>query len=236
MREKPNEWVSIADLMAGVVAVVMLLFVVAVMQIREGTGSLDACKSLVRASATKTKQVRNRVAEILEKVRASIARQGLEGLVEIDIESQKMTFREGAFDSGSACINTESSKVFLEVEKQTSLLLQTIGEVEIFVDGHADATPAGDSTDKKKKCAYYNDNYTLSSARANEVRKQLVGQLADERLRNRMIVTGYGDSRLLVRSEPTNPRNRRVELRIVVPPEPLGKDDPQLLKRCLDAR
>lgn len=235
MKEKPNEWVSIADLMSGVVAVAMLLFVVAVMQIRVGTGSLEACKSLVRASATKTKEVRSQVAGILEKVRVSISKQGLESLVEVDIENQKMTFGEGAFDSGSACINPESYKVFLEVEKQTSLLLKTVEEVEIFVDGHADSTPAGDSTDKKKKCAYYNDNYTLSAARANEVRKQLISRLNNEGLRNRVIVTGYGESRLLVKSDPTSPRNRRVELRIVVPPEPLGNDDPQELKRCLDA-
>ena len=234
MREKPNEWVSIADLMAGVVAVVMLLFVVAVMQIRAGTGSLEACKKLVRASESKTKEVRGRVGEILVKMRASIAQRGLEGLVEVDVDSQKITFRDGAFDSGSACIKPESSKVFLDVEKQTSLLLKSISEVEIYVDGHADATPAGDSTDKKKKCAYYNDNYTLSAARANEVRKQLINKLSDDAVRNRIIVTGYGDSRLLVTDDPTNPRNRRVELRIAVPPDPLNKVDSELLNLCLD--
>ena len=32
MKDKPNEWVAVADLMSGVVAVVMLLFIVSVLQ------------------------------------------------------------------------------------------------------------------------------------------------------------------------------------------------------------
>ena len=32
MKDKPNEWISIADLMAGVMAVLMLLLVLAVLQ------------------------------------------------------------------------------------------------------------------------------------------------------------------------------------------------------------
>ena len=32
MKDKPNEWVSISDLMAGVMAVVMLLLVMSILQ------------------------------------------------------------------------------------------------------------------------------------------------------------------------------------------------------------
>lgn len=231
MRDKPNEWVSIADLMAGVVAVVMLLFVVAVMQIRAGSGSLAACKELVHTSEEKSRSRREQVAQLLIEIESSIRKQGMASLIEIDAANQKITFKEGAFESGSACIAPANRKMFQDVGQQTAKLLKAIDAVEIYVDGHADANPAGESTDKRK-CAYYFDNYTLSAARANEVRKQLIN--GNESSKNRIIVTGYGESRLLVRDNPGDARNRRVELRFVVPQDALGKARPDLLKRCLE--
>jgi outer membrane protein OmpA-like peptidoglycan-associated protein len=41
-REKPNEWVTVADLMAGVVAIVILLFVIAALRIAEASARVKS--------------------------------------------------------------------------------------------------------------------------------------------------------------------------------------------------
>lgn len=231
MRDKPNEWVSIADLMAGVVAVVMLLFVVAVMQIKEGTGSREACRELVLAHVNKTASVETKIADRLQAIRSAISKQGLEKLIYVDLDTLKITFRENTFESGSACVAESNKGVILEVGTLSDQLLSDISGVEVYVDGHADANVAGISTDMRK-CAFYYDNYTLSAGRANEVRRLIINRLTKNEAKNRVIVTGYGESRPVNGLNANDPRNRRVELRFVAPPVRLAKIDERLFKLC----
>lgn len=72
--------------------------------------------------------------------------------------------------------------------------------------------------DLHKFCAVYDDNYTLSAARAREARRDLIGTLDDVDAR-RLIVAGYGDSRPLPNLPPSDPRNRRVEVMFTVDAE-----------------
>jgi chemotaxis protein MotB len=61
----------------------------------------------------------------------------------------------------------------------------------------------------------YDDNYTLSAARAREARKALIGNLDSDTAR-RIIVAGYGDSSPLAGIDPADARNRRVEVQLTI--------------------
>ncbi|MNP64741.1 hypothetical protein D3C76_1602600 [compost metagenome] len=60
----------------------------------------------------------------------------------------------------------------------------------------------------------YDDNYTLSAARAREARKLLIANLND-RQSHRVIVAGFGDSQPLHGISPGDERNRRVEVQFL---------------------
>lgn len=88
----------------------------------------------------------------------------------------------------------------------------------IYIEGHTDKNPAK---------APWDDNWELSAARATQVRKTLVeaapglGELlnADERVNVSLLgISGYADSRLVVRDNPLAAENRRVDLRFTMIP------------------
>jgi chemotaxis protein MotB len=247
MKEKPNEWVSIADLMAGVVAVAMLLFVLAVLKIGEadkqrrdleGRGSLEDCKELVRAMDAKSEARRVRVARSLDRIRIPES----VGLVDVDTSNLKVTFRENTFESGSACMPDQNKGLVREVGMMAVKILEEFDDVDLFVDGHADAYRATPSTDFIAKCAPYSDNHTLSAARANEVRKLMVAAIGGGprdrsettvSVADRISVNGYGDARPLPGIGRYDERNRRVELRFVVRQAAPRQAEPKLLESCL---
>ena len=70
-------------------------------------------------------------------------------------------------------------------------------------------------TNYEKYCTVYDDNYTLSAARAREARKLLINKLTDKEAK-RVIVAGYGDSRPLEGVLDNDRRNRRVEIQFVI--------------------
>ncbi len=91
-------------------------------------------------------------------------------------------------------------------------LLRFINEGGTKEQGYTDSLPVNQPvTDFKKFCAVYDDNYTLSAARAREARKLLIGQLS-ELSSKRVIVAGYGDSHPLANISESDGRNRRVEI------------------------
>jgi chemotaxis protein MotB len=84
---------------------------------------------------------------------------------------------------------------------------------QIFVEGHTDNRRVnGPVTNKDEFCTVYDDNFTLSAARAREARQLLIGHSGLDAAK-RVIVAGYGDSRPLAGLAPDDDRNRRVELR-----------------------
>ncbi len=50
MKEKPSEWISISDLMAGVMAVVMLMLVVSVLQNKAAEAAMRVEKQQMEAA------------------------------------------------------------------------------------------------------------------------------------------------------------------------------------------
>jgi chemotaxis protein MotB len=207
MKDKPSEWIVIADLMSGVVAVVMLMLVVSVVQKQAAERSHRA------AMAQGAEAQRLQIAGVLEQMKTAFDRQGAAGLIAIDAAAGKMTLHEGAFKRGSACIEPKARAAFAQVEDRIATYLLQVHGGQIFVEGHTDNHPVkAPVTDIKEFCTVYDDNFTLSAARAREARRLLIGQSGTEAAR-RVVVAGYGDSRPLTGYSPGDDRNRRVELR-----------------------
>src|SRR5580658_1784246 len=72
---------------------------------------------------------------------------------------------------------------------------------EVAIEGHTDSTPYGRSD---------YSNWELSADRANSARRILTAAgVSDNRISQ---VRGFADQRLLLKSEPTNPSNRRISI------------------------
>lgn len=79
MKDKPNEWVSIADLMAGVMAVVMLLLVMAVLQ--KSYSDLKYQQEQAQSSASQ----RQKVEQLLGALQDSLNSTAGASLVALDL-------------------------------------------------------------------------------------------------------------------------------------------------------
>ena len=210
MQKKPSEWISIADLMSGVMAVVMLLLVISVLQ------NTYAEVKHKQEMANSQQNDRQKVAALLEDIQTSVAAQGAGNLIDFNMEQSKITLKDSVFARGSACITTEAQQAFKNIESKIMNFLQQSSNAKIFVEGHTDNIPVSRPvTDYQQFCTVYDDNYTLSAARAREARKLLVGQL-DTSIAKRIIVAGYGESQPIEGISPEDAANRRVEVRLAM--------------------
>lgn len=210
MQKKPSEWISIADLMSGVMAVVMLLLVISVLQ---NTYAEMKHKQEMESSQQNEHQ---KVATLLEDIQSSVTEQGAGDLIDFNLEQSKITLKDNVFARGSACITPEAKTAFNNIEDKITSFLQQSSNARIFVEGHTDNIPVSQPvTDYKRFCTVYDDNYTLSAARAREARKLLIGQL-DSSIAKRIIVAGYGDSQPIKGIPPEDDANRRVEVRLAL--------------------
>jgi chemotaxis protein MotB len=207
MKDKPSEWVSISDLMAGVMAVVMLLLVVSVVQ-------SSAEKYLQKAESSKGRVAQEKATVvIMNQMRQAFVKQGVDELLTIDAANHKITLREGIFARGSACISPAVAQALRQVQPEIADYIIRIPKGQIVIEGHTDNKPVTSVViDKEHFCAVYDDNLTLSAARAREARKLILGELDDVKAR-RIVVAGYGDSHPLPGIDPSNGRNRRIEIR-----------------------
>jgi chemotaxis protein MotB len=207
MKDKASEWIVIADLMSGVVAVVMLMLVVSVVQKQAAEQRHHA--EMNEGSEAKRRQV----AVVLEQMKIAFAREGAANFVAIDAAAGKVTLRESVFKSGSACIEPKARAVFAQVEDNIAAYLMRVEGGQIYVEGHTDNKPVkAPVTDIREFCTVYDDNFTLSAARAREARRLIIGQSGVDAAR-RVVVAGFGDSHPLPGLAPSDQRNRRVELR-----------------------
>lgn len=206
MKEKPNEWIVISDLMAGVVAIVMLLLIVSVVQ--QAYAEIKHKQEMEKGIDAQRKMA----TKVLKEMKQSFLALGIGDLVEFDMVNHKLTLKDSVFTRGSACITPEAQIALTQTQKQITDYLTLVKNGKIIVEGHTDNLPVKQPvTDFKKFCAVYDDNYTLSAARAREARKLLIGQLS-ELSSKRVIVAGYGDSHPLANISESDGRNRRVEI------------------------
>ncbi|MDV0561863.1 MULTISPECIES: flagellar motor protein MotB [Enterobacteriaceae] len=211
MKDKPNEWVSISDLMSGVMAVVMLLLVMSVLQ--KTWSDIKHKQEMEQGINTQ----RARVGEMLGSIKNTLDGTANEGLVALDVNSQKITLRDGVFNRGSACIASQASQALATIETQVVRFLSEFTSGQVYIEGYTDNLPVTRPvTNFEVFCTVYDDNFTLSAARAREARKFIVGDLAPVFAR-RVIVAGYGDSQPIPGVAPEDARQRRIEVRFVLP-------------------
>ena len=211
MKDKPNEWVSISDLMSGVMAVVMLLLVMSVLQ--KTWSDIKHKQEMEQGINTQ----RARVGEMLGSIKNTLDGTANEGLVALDVNSQKITLRDGVFNRGSACIASQASQALATIETQVVRFLSEFTSGQVYIEGYTDNLPVTRPvTNFEVFCTVYDDNFTFSAARAREARKFIVGDLAPVFAR-RVIVAGYGDSQPIPGVAPEDARQRRIEVRFVLP-------------------
>jgi chemotaxis protein MotB len=158
---------------------------------------------------------REKVAAILSQLKASLETGENDGLVELDINAQKMTLRDGIFGRGSACVTDQAKQAFTSIEARIADFLSTFSNGRVYVEGHTDNLPVmRPVTNFDAFCTVYDDNFTLSAARAREARKLIVGGL-DSASAKRVVVAGYGDSQPVSGIAPEDARQRRIEVRWV---------------------
>lgn len=210
MKDKPNEWVSISDLMAGVMAVIMLMLVVSVLQNKVGDAAMKAEQQATEAARSQG------LSALLTEMKADLERTGEATLVEIDIANRRLTLPDDAFARGSACITQATRAVLGKLSVRIAAFIHDSAQAQVLVEGHTDNVPvARPVTDFARFCTVYDDNYTLSAARAREARKLLV-QALDAPQAMRVVVAGYGDSRPKPGIDPGSALNRRVEIQLVM--------------------
>ena len=210
MKEKPSEWIAISDLMAGVMAVMMLLLVLAIMQ--KGASELKYKQELEQSKVQRVdplKDISLNIKKILNNGKAN-------ALIEMDLAHSRLTLRDSVFQKGSACLTEEAQIAIQSVQQQLESFLKEHERSKILVEGYTDNLPVNHPvTDFRRFCTVYDDNYTLSAARAREARKAIVGNI-DEVTARRIIVAGYGDSSPLPGIDPADARNRRVEVQLTL--------------------
>lgn len=209
MKDKPNEWIAVADLMSGVVAIVMLLFIVSVLQ-------QEAYKVKAEEEIKKYKEMSKRsVKAIFTLIEKSFKEHNNSDLMKIDLEKNKLVITEGIFAKGSACLSDSARDTFSKISTDVTIFLKLNPNNTIYIEGHTDNLPVlNPITDYKKYCTVYADNYSLSAARAIEIKKVLDARLSKD-YASRIIVAGYGDSHPLQGLNPDDPKNRRVEILFV---------------------
>lgn len=215
MSEKPNPFVSISDLMAGTMAVVMLLLVVTVvkMSVMRQVAEAEKQKQIELAEQQKRKGVENALYMIGQKLREANIKS-----VSVQKDSSIITLNDQAFERGSACL---SNKVETVLKQQIAPILSDAirdhDNIWVQFEGHTDAVDVyGVSADIAKKCAVFDDNYSLSAGRAREARKAVLSSVqGDTSISRRISVVGYGPDQLKIRSNPNAAENRRVEIRLV---------------------
>jgi chemotaxis protein MotB len=137
---------------------------------------------------------------------------GVTDLMSLDQKSNRLTLRDGVFERGSACLTPEAHAGVKFVQAQVAHFLRDNPKARMMVEGYTDNLPVKHPViDYQRFCTVYDDNFTLSAARAREARRALIGALDSDTTR-RIVVAGYGDSRPLAGINPSDSRNRRVEV------------------------
>jgi len=241
-----SEWVSFSDLMAGTVAVVIMLFIVASMNAAKSAEARVAeqrvnnenlNRALTRAGDCQTNLDRAReerqqrespIRARLEALRRALQVRG-EHALGIDLDHLRITLADPddrpTFATSSACIS-DSRRAAIEAVAETvrDILHGSNGTIQI--EGHTDSARYPSQPRDRDQCLVTGDNFILSAQRALEVRRTLVeiGRLSG--YENRIVLAAYGDTRPRYPENPRDRRNRRIEIEVrwdaATPARPAG--------------
>ncbi|MCC4264123.1 OmpA family protein [Oceanimonas baumannii] len=208
--EKQSEWIAISDLMAGVMAVVMLLLVVAVLQ--KNINEMSYKEQLDEAES----KIQDPIREMTNTLSSVIRESSSEELITLDTITNRLTLKDSVFERGSACLKPDARNAIESIREQVVNFISENPRARILVEGYTDNIPVKRPvTDHQRFCTVYDDNFTLSAARAREARKALIGSTSESTAR-RIVVAGYGDSRPLPGISPESSQNRRVEVQFII--------------------
>lgn len=190
----------------------MLLLVVSVLQ--KSISALSYQEEIRRANEKAAQD--NPVERITSALEKMLQVSDTQGFLTLNRASHRLTLKDGVFERGSACLTDDALHAVAAVREQLTQFLQENANARILVEGYTDNVPVKSPViDYRRFCTVYDDNFTLSAARAREARRALIGYL-DEETAQRIVVAGYGDSRPLPGVDPADPRNRRVEVQLVL--------------------
>ncbi|WP_156443255.1 hypothetical protein [Erythrobacter sp. CCH5-A1] len=238
MREKENEWIAIADLMAGAVGVVLLFFVVAAIKEKQSDPAAEAARERAAllngiVEAINSKQGEG-VSIAIDKdgiIRlpsknmfdSSATQLNAQGRSVIDLMllelSQTLPCYVKSSDNRVLCTNEHPRRVGCKPSSQSAgstcvrpkVLFETV-----MIEGHADANIASGSC----------DNWCLSTERAGSILKigtQVYPELfALKNAQGQDVfgLAGYGDRRPIVGYDGGDERQRRVDIRFIVEGSP----------------
>lgn len=203
-------WVSISDLMSGVVGVLILFFVMAILSI---VGSQIAAEQQKQKMLEESqKGAYNVVQKLSEKHKNNKD-------IEFFPEEKLIRLADTSFTQGSACISNEQ-KILLQQQISPEIIneLSKNRNLSVQIEGHTDVTPVGSrGYSNYRACAPFDDNYTLSAGRAREARNALFSSIDRSTVdwMKRVSVVGYGADRLIDTKNPESAQNRRVEIRFI---------------------
>jgi len=241
MNDRGEEWISITDLMAGIVAVMVVMFVTVARQ--RSAAELRSMEAEQRqrdveqaARDERVDRERRRLAvtrAILEQVDRDIRENHMEGEAEVSYGERRIRMRDAVFSEASACLSRTARAALARWEPILRGALRQDDRVQLQIEGHTDNAGVSASSLSRAprsggrhrssfggRCALFSDNYTLSAARASEARKALLGDRVPQagwtpEMLRRVSVVGFGSSIPRQSSEHNPALNRRVEIRLL---------------------
>jgi len=230
MKEKPSEWIAISDLMAGVVGVIMLLFVVMASLQQSSETQLEDGAELLLATR----------AGVIKGIVEAVDGTGSDAIISFEDEGVIRIPSDEMFPVGSAELSERGAYLAEQIIKQLNDVLPCYSGADIpcadgeamrqpcqsdvdcvqsqplfeavFVEGHADATP------NTGTC----DNWCLSAERARAV-YELAGEKYPDLLllkngegQSLFGLAAYGATRPIADFAPEDSRQRRVEVRFIL--------------------
>jgi len=203
--------------MAGVVGVMVVFFAIATLenaaraaQERENEARHAAELEAIRLRAIAER--RRTIDDTFTAIASDVAARDLGDLVDVDVADHRLRLREATFDLGSACVVESAREALHAWAPRLRAMLEESGERELFIEGHTDNRPVSSTgSSVLQHCARFDDNYTLSAARAREAREVLVDGWPEE-VQARVALAGFGDTRPFDRADRASPANRRVEI------------------------
>lgn len=243
MRAHHEHWISLSDLMASVVAVMVLLFVMSTVRgalaTAKATEETIAAEDRARQAHDDAERARARVlarqsqegAELnvlFDELRRESVGGELEGIVDLVPAERRIRLQDTTFGSGDACLRPAARSVLARWSaRHLRPFLERHPGVSLAVEGHADSAALGvdlnsfvarNGHTSNPRCALFDDNITLSAARAREARRAMLdagGATWPAVLAARVNVAGYGSSRPRQGLPTHDPRNRRVEILVL---------------------
>lgn len=190
MRQR-SPWISISDLLSGVVLILLLMFVMAAI-IPQYTAEAERQDMMM--------QIDEALKEYQDR-----------GQIKVHVETGMLEFTSMTFESGSALLAADTMRAVGELAKELKTYMDTHERMEVLIEGHTD--PAAISQ-LMNRGGYFSDNIQLSTLRAANVRSALLSHMGNEYAK-RIGVAGYGETRLKNAENPLSSENRRIEIRIL---------------------